>query len=440
MGKDPFPIHALGQGRGPLAYHPALVPWLIENLHRYDAVIVNGIWQWHSIATWLAIRKLKRMRKKLEARSWKLGQAIKAHRQLDSPQTTNYQLPTAQINIPRYFVMPHGMLDPWFQRAKSRRLKAIRNWFYWKLVEHRVIRDAEALFFTCEDELLLARTTFTPYQPKREINVGYGIVEPPPKSEAMSEAFHAKCPDLSKGQPYLLFLSRIHPKKGVDLLIKAYAMIQTAAVTDAKQRPGQPNLKSKNLKTQLPALVIAGPIDSPYARKMIRLAESLLPGSVFTPRDSSLDLGASSSEQAEVRPSANPSLTTNYQLPASMDGGYKPSIHFAGMLQGDAKWGALYGCDAFVLPSHQENFGIAVVEALACDRPVLISNQVNIWREIESARGGLIADDTPEGCVKLLSQWLQMSAEQKSELHPRDCYRKHFEVRGATETFANALQ
>jgi glycosyltransferase involved in cell wall biosynthesis len=110
------------------------------------------------------------------------------------------------------------------------------------------------------------------------------------------------------------------------------------------------------------------------------------------------------------------------------------------MLQGDAKWGALYGCDAFVLPSHQENFGIAVVEALACDRPVLISNQVNIWREIESARGGLIADDTPEGCVKLLSQWLQMSAEQKSELHPRDCYRKHFEVRGATETFANALQ
>jgi glycosyltransferase involved in cell wall biosynthesis len=475
LGNDSFPIHALGKGWGALAYHPALVPWLISNLDRYDAVIVNGIWQWHSIATWLAIRKLKKSKAKAEAKNEKLKMAdgrlkVRFHKSAPSEDfrarsdelgylTTNCQLPTTQ-NIPRYFVMPHGMLDPWFQRAKSRRLKAIRNWFYWKLVEHRVIRDAEALFFTCEDELLLARTTFTPYQPKREINVGYGIVEPPHRCKAMDEAFRAKCPDLPEGQSYLLFLSRIHPKKGVDLLIRAYAKVcgkaksekpkvETSKLGSARSLiTDNPSLDSGSAQstinnqqsTILPALVIAGPLDSVYAKQMIRLAESLLPGSVFTPTDSSLDLGAGSSGKTEMRPSPPSPLTTNYQLPASMDGGYEPSIHFAGMLQGDAKWGVIYGCEAFVLPSHQENFGIAVVEALACDKPVLISNQVNIWREIDSSHGGLIADDTPEGTRRTLTEWLQMTSEEKAAFQPRECFRKHFEVQGATENFVKVLK
>lgn len=53
------------------------------------------------------------------------------------------------------------------------------------------------------------------------------------------------------------------------------------------------------------------------------------------------------------------------------------------------KWGAFGAADVFVLPSHQENFGIAVAEALACGTPVLISNKVNIWREIQAGGGGL---------------------------------------------------
>ena len=70
------------------------------------------------------------------------------------------------------------------------------------------------------------------------------------------------------------------------------------------------------------------------------------------------------------------------------------------------KWGALRAAEVFVLPSHQENFGIAVAEALAAGTPALISNKVNIWREIESDGAGIAADDTLEGTCKLLQSYI----------------------------------
>ena len=67
------------------------------------------------------------------------------------------------------------------------------------------------------------------------------------------------------------------------------------------------------------------------------------------------------------------------------------------MLTGDVKWGAFPAAEIFALPSHQENFGIPVVEALACALPVLITDKVNIWREIESDGAGLIGEDNVAG-------------------------------------------
>jgi glycosyltransferase involved in cell wall biosynthesis len=85
------------------------------------------------------------------------------------------------------------------------------------------------------------------------------------------------------------------------------------------------------------------------------------------------------------------------------------------MLSGEAKWGAFYGCEVFVLPSHQENFGLAIVEALACSKPVLISNQVNIWREIQDFNAGIVADDTLEGTINLLGSWVYYADWRKEE-------------------------
>lgn len=329
LSRESLCVHALGKGRKLWGYHPALQPWLETNLPRFDAVILNGLWQYHGYA-------LSEMARRPAS--------------------------------PPYFLFPHGMLDPWFQRAPGRRLKALRNWFYWKLIEQYVIRNAEAILFTCAEEMRLARDTFRPYQPKCQVSVGFGASPPPPYQSDMEEAFLRACP-ATKDMPYLLFLGRIHPKKGVHFLIEAYAAVCRSTV-------GSP----------LPKLVIAGPgAEAPYGRMMQKLASQMCP-------------------------------------PAS--------VFWPGMLAGNAKWGALYNCEASVLPSNQENFGIAVVETLACGRPVLVSDQINIWREIKEDGAGLVGYNSVAGTTQLLLDWKNLAAEAKSNMaeQAEPCFQRHFSI------------
>ncbi|TDT46727.1 glycosyltransferase involved in cell wall biosynthesis [Maribacter spongiicola] len=337
LGQDSFVIHALGEAKTPWQYNKNLLPWLIKNHTKYDAIIIHGLWLYHSHA------------------------AIKAFN-------------TIHKNSPKIFVMPHGMLDPYFQKAGSRKLKALRNDIYWKLIENNVVNKADGILFTCEEELLLARTTFPNYKPKKEINVGYGIQPPPAYKSEMREAF-AKKVSRWNGKRHLLFLSRIHLKKGVDLLIKAY-------------------LKLEQELDNLPQLVIAGPgLEDGYGTVMQELASS------------------------------------------------SKNILFPGMLKGNAKWGAFYESEVFILPSHQENFGIAVVEALACTKPVLISNKVNIWREIETENGGIVKQDTENDTYNLLKEWITFSDTQKLEMSKNafKVYENYFTVAKAAQQFLSGI-
>jgi len=255
--------------------------------------------------------------------------------------------------IPKIYLMPHGMLDPWFQKEKTRKIKAIRNIFYWHLIEKKVVNQVDGILFTCYQEMLLAKKTFYCYNPKKEINVGYGIQSPPIKNEFEIEAFYNKF-NINKSSPYFLFLSRIDFKKGVDLLLKAYNNIL--------QESTDPNL--------IPNLVIAGSgFDSEYGNRLLKY----------------IDI---------------------YPL-------LKQKTLLTGILGAEMKWAAIYGCEAFILPSHQENFGIAVAEALACEKPVLITNKINIYREIEKGGGGIINEDTLAGTISNLKQWIALDAESK---------------------------
>jgi glycosyltransferase involved in cell wall biosynthesis len=101
------------------------------------------------------------------------------------------------------------------------------------------------------------------------------------------------------------------------------------------------------------------------------------------------------------------------------------------MLSGAAKWGAFAICDAFVLPSHQENFGIAVAVALACGRPVLISDQINIAPEIAADGCGLVEPDTLDGTILLLERWLALDADERAAMRKqaRATFAKRYDMR-----------
>ena len=117
------------------------------------------------------------------------------------------------------------------------------------------------------------------------------------------------------------------------------------------------------------------------------------------------------------------------------------NVLWTGMLSGDSKWGMLRLAEAFVLPSHQENFGIAVAEALACGTPVLISNKVNIWREIGQDRAGLVDDDDEPGTTRLLEKWLGMTPEAREAMRgdARRCFESRFEVTRAAAALVHVV-
>ncbi len=308
------------------------MPWLRSNASRYNAVIVNGIWQYHSFGTWQA---------------------------LHGTQTP-------------YVLFTHGMLDPWFKKEYP--LKHAKKWMYWPWAEYRVLRDARAVLFTCEEERRLARESFWLYK-CNEVVVSYGTAKPEGDAEAEKREFLAHYPDL-QGKRLALFMGRIHPKKGCDLLIEAYAKV-------LGQDPDW-------------HLVIAGP-------DQVGLRENL-----------------------------------HYR---AAELGIAPRITWTGMLSGTMKWGALRSAEVFVLPSHQENFGIAVAEALAAGTPTLISNKVNIWREIEADGAGIVRDDSQEGTCELLNRYVGLSAEKRQEMRQlaSDCFENRFEIKKAAETLHKVL-
>jgi glycosyltransferase involved in cell wall biosynthesis len=326
----------LGPARGSYRHCPSLRPWLDANLPLFDAVFVHGLWQ-------------------------SLGRAV--------------HIAARDHGVP-YFIYPHGMLDPWFRRAYPG--KHIKKWLYWQLVERHVLRDASAVMFTCEEERRLARQSFSPYHcVERVVNYGTsGALDG--DATRQRKAWKSFCPEL-QDRPFLLFLGRIHPKKGVDLLLHAYQ----------KLAAGHANP---------PALVVAGPAENPELLQHLQALSASLPA--------------------------------------------KAAVYWPGLLQGDEKWGALRSAEAFVLPSHQENFGLAVAEALAVGTPVLLSQQVNIWREIVADGAGLAATDTAEGTTSLLEEWQRLTLDRRAamRMHAADCYSRRFNINAVARSFIDVIQ
>jgi glycosyltransferase involved in cell wall biosynthesis len=308
------------------------MPWLRAHHRNYNAVVINGIWQFHSLGAWRVLR---------------------------------------DGNTP-YVIFTHGMLDPWFKKHYP--LKHCKKWMYWPWAEYRVLRDARAVLFTCEEERRLARGSFWLYR-CNQVVVNYGTAQPTGNSEIERSQFLEQYPEL-QGKRLALFMGRIHPKKGCDLLIEAFAKVL-----------GEHSSWH---------LVIAGPDQVGWQKQLEFKAAQL---------------------------------------------GVAKRITWTGMITGTLKWGALRAAEVLLLPSHQENFGIVVAEALAAGVPALISDKVNIWREVEIDGAGLVAPDTLAGACQLLRTYLDLPATAK--LHMRDaarnCFAQRFEIKHAARTLHAVL-
>ena len=331
LGDLDFPVHPLG-GPQKSWYSPRFLPWLRANRHRFDGVVVHGLWEYTGLGAMLAFAG---------------------------------RLP--------YVVFAHGMLDPWFKRTFP--AKHAKKWIYWLLAEYWVLRRAFRVLFTTGLERDLAAQSFWLHT-WRPLVVPLGSERPPAAHNTLLAAFQQRCPEIA-GQRFLLFLGRIHPKKGCDLLTQAFAAIA----------PLFPDLH----------LVMAGP------------------------------------DPTNWRP----------QLEAPLhQAGVAHRVHWPGMLHGAAKWGALAATEAFILPSHQENFGIAAVEALASGRPILLAHPVNIAPDVEAAGCALVEEDTLDGTRRLLSRWLALSAEERATMSARALatFQQEYDMRRNTEAILRVFE
>lgn len=105
-------------------------------------------------------------------------------------------------------------------------------------------------------------------------------------------------------------------------------------------------------------------------------------------------------------------------------------IHWLGPVSGDVKWGALRGAQALILPSHQENFGLVVAEALALGTPALLTRQINIWREVVESGAGFAEADTPTGARALLEVAANWAPVERQALGAKAqaCFATHFRI------------
>ena len=182
-------------------------------------------------------------------------------------------------NIP-YLVFPHGMMDPWFKRNYP--LKHVKKQLYWWWRQGKILRNAHAVCFTTEEERQLAKKTFWPYQ-CREVVTGLGVADPPGDEHNQKNIFKESFPQ-TKNKKVLLYMGRIHPKKGLGLLLNAF-------------------IRQKR-KDDL--LVIAAPIPekNPYYQKLRKQAQAIQKQVIWTGMlEGDLKWGALRSADSLILPS-----------------------------------------------------------------------------------------------------------------------------------------
>ncbi len=232
-----------------------------------------------------------------------------------------------------YIVSVHGMLDDYCMRQKRLKKRAFLT-----LGGRRLFSRATTVHFTAAAE----KEQASPWIPGDYLPVvqACALDLEPYKSLPGPGPALAAFPQLATPQQKILFLSRLHPKKGVELLLEAVALLRD---------------QNKNVE-----LLIAGPGEADYVSRLKQIGVQL---------------------------------------------GLQDSTHFLGMVRGEIKLSLYELADVFVLPTHQENFGLVLPEALACGTPVVTTRGTDIWRELAEA-GAMIVDNRPSELADAIAELL----------------------------------
>lgn len=216
-----------------------------------------------------------------------------------------------------YVVMPHGMFDPY-----SLSVKALKKSIYLRLFEGRNMACAQRMIYTTSEEERLAALAGLRLPPGEIVPLGARA-----SATAIGDLrlrFLLRYPR-AEGRRRLLFLGRLHHKKGLDRIL--------SSLRKAKQ--AIPNL----------LLIVVGTGQPAYEEHLRQLVSA-----------SHLD----------------------------------QHVLFTGHLDGELKWASFAAAELFLLPSRQENFALAVAEAMQMGVPVVITDKVNTWPYVEEAGAGLV--------------------------------------------------
>jgi glycosyltransferase involved in cell wall biosynthesis len=239
------------------------------------------------------------------------------------------------------------MLDPYF--IDNFPLKHLKKSLFYRLIAAPVLSNALATLFTCEEERRLANTSYKPVVGTRRV-VRYGI-NPPSLDLNTYDGRLTELKEKLAGKDIILYLGRIHPKKGCDLAVDAMSAVANR----------HPNVH----------LIMAGPDQTGLGARLQK---------------------------------------------ASAQKGLAERISWVGPVYGDERWYLYNIADAFILPSHMENFGMTVAESLSQSCPVLISDKVNIYDSIVQNNAGFVAPDTLDGTIDLLDRWCSVDRSQRSAM------------------------
>lgn len=255
---------------------------------------------------------------------------------LFSPISTAAAIVARYKKLP-YILRPLGTLDPADLR-KKKQLKKI----YAALLERHNLAGAAAIHFTSVQEAKISERFGTQTE---DLIIPLGARPPLASKDHRGVRAEFLIPD---DRLLILFMSRIDPKKGLNLLIPALEKL----------------LKEHNNFH----FVLAGtnPQDPNYERQI----------------------------QQQLEDSTLASRTT-----------------ITGFVTGEIKAALLQEADLFVLPSYYENFGIAVAEAMVAGMPVVISDQVHIWQDVKDAEAGWVCACELDALATTLSEALRDTGE-----------------------------